>query len=273
MRRASATRSAAVAVRSIAVARERGVMTSAAVWSPKPRDAVTSRAVLRSRVPASADERTNEASSAGLRAAESSSWGWMPSAISVRLATPLSSRIIGFIAMPNQRTGPAATFAVASGSDTASVLGTISPTIIENTVAISMARTEATDEAVDSDRPSCWSGPMSSTPIDGLAMKPSTRVVRVMPSWQAESWVESRRCEVSTDRAPGSPASTALCTVGRSRATSENSAATNRAVPTVRTTPRSSSSHGVMIGPSYGGAPAVRLPAFLPETEPDPPGG
>ena len=164
VRRASATRSAAVAVRSIAVARERGVMTSAAVWSAKPRDAVTSRAVLRSRVPASADERTNEASSAGLRAAESSSWGWMPSAISVRLATPLSSRIIGFIAMPNQRTGPAATFAVASGSDTASVLGTISPTIIENTVAISMARTEATDEAVDSDRPSVLERPHEQHP-------------------------------------------------------------------------------------------------------------
>ena len=45
-------------------------------------------------------------------------------------------------------------------------------------------------------------------------MKPSTRVVSVMPSWHAESWVESRRCEVSTDRAPGSPASTARCTGG-----------------------------------------------------------
>ena len=155
----------------------------------------------------------------------------MPSASRVRLATPLSSRIIGFIAMPNQRTGPAATFAVASGSDTARVLGTISPTIIENTVAISMASTDATDEAVDADRPSDSSGPSSSTPIDGLARKPSTSVVRVMPSWHAESWVESRRSEVSTDRAPGSPASTAFCTVGRSRATSENSAATNRAVP------------------------------------------
>ena len=105
VRRASATTSAAVAVRSIDVARERGVMTSAAVWSAKPRDAVTSRAVPRSRVPASADVRTSEASSAGLRAADSSSWGSMPSASSVRLATPLSSRIIGFIAMPNQRTG------------------------------------------------------------------------------------------------------------------------------------------------------------------------
>ena len=88
-------------------------MTSAAVWSAKPRDAVTSRAVLRSRVPASADVRTSEASSAGLRAADSSSWGSMPSASRVRLATPLSSRIIGFVAIPNQRTGAAATFAVA----------------------------------------------------------------------------------------------------------------------------------------------------------------
>ena len=60
------------------VARERGVMTSAAVWSAKPRDAVTSRAVPRSSVPASADVRTSEASSAGLRAADSSSCGSMP---------------------------------------------------------------------------------------------------------------------------------------------------------------------------------------------------
>ena len=168
MRRASETTSAAVAVRSIEVARDRGVITSAAVWSAKPRDAVTSRAVLRSRVPASAEERTSEASSAGLRAAESSSCGSMPSASNVRLATPLSRRIIGFIAMPNQRTGAAATFAVARGSDTARVLGTISPTIIENTVAMSMASTEATDEAVDSDSPSDCSGPISSAPIDGL---------------------------------------------------------------------------------------------------------
>ncbi len=235
---------------------------------------MTSRAVLRSRVPASAEERTSEASSAGLRAADSSSCGSMPSASRVRFATPLSSRIIGFIAMPNHRTGAAATFAVAIGSDTASVLGTISPTIIENTVAISIASTDATDDAVDADRPSDSSGPCSSTPIDGLAMKPSTRVVRVMPSWHADSWVESRRCEVSTDFAPGSPASTARCTAGRSRATSENSAATNRAVPTVRTTPRSSSSHGVMIGPSYGEASRVPgPPGSTSRRSPDPPGG
>ena len=40
----------------MAVARERGVMTSAAVCEPKPSEAVTRRAVRRSRVPASARE-------------------------------------------------------------------------------------------------------------------------------------------------------------------------------------------------------------------------
>ena len=136
-------------------------------------------------------------------------------------------------------------------------------TIIENTVAMSIASTAAVDDAADADSPSDSSGPRSSAPIDGLAMNPSTRVVRVMPSWHAESWVESRRCEVSTERAPGSPASTARCTAGRSRATSENSAATNRAVPTVRTTPRSSSSHAVMIGPSYGEGGSFPLAGHL----------
>ncbi len=250
VRRARATTSAAVAVRSIAVARERGVMTSAAVWSANPRDAVTSRAVLRSRVPASADVRTSEASSAGLRAADSSSWGSMPRARSVRFATPLSRRIIGLAAFPNHRTGVAATFAVASGSDTARVFGTISPTIIEKTVATSIASTDDTDAAADGERPRSSRGPRSSAPIDGLAMKPRTSVVSVMPSWQAESWVDRRRCEVRTDLAPFSPASTARRTAGRSSATSENSAATKSAVPTVRSTPRSRSNHGVIVGSS-----------------------
>ena len=66
-----------------------GVMTSAAVWSAKPRDAVTSRAVPRPRVPASADVRTSDASSAGLRAAESSSCGSMPSATQRAVGDPV----------------------------------------------------------------------------------------------------------------------------------------------------------------------------------------
>ena len=192
----------------------------------------------------------SDASSAGLRAAESSSCGSMPSARRVRFATPLSRAIIGFIEMPNHRTGAAEIFAVASGREMASVLGTISPTIIENSVAMTMASTEAVDAATASLRPRLLSGPVSRAPMDGPAMKPRMSVVSVMPSWHADSCVESCRCEVRTDRAPFSPASTAFCTVGRSRATSENSAATKKAVPTVRTTPRSSSNHSVIVAPS-----------------------
>jgi hypothetical protein len=188
----------------------------------------------------------------------------MPSATRVRLATPLSRAIMGFVATPNQRTGAAATFAVARGSETARVLGTISPTIIENTVAMSIARTEAVDAAAAADSPRSSSGPRSRAPMEGLAMKPRTRVVSVMPSWHAESCVESLRWEASTDLAPGSPASTARCTVGRSSATSENSAATNNAVPTVSTTPRSSRSHSVMGRPVQEGAWLVQRTARAP---------
>ena len=52
-----------------------------------------------------------------------------------------------------------------------------------------------------------------------------------MPTWAAESWVDRRRSDPSTTSARRSPASMAFWTVGRSRATSENSAATKRAVP------------------------------------------
>ena len=230
---------------------DRGVMTSAAVWSENPRDAVTSRAVPRSRVPASAEVRTREASSAGLRAADSSSWGSMPIARRVRFATPLRRAIIGFVATANHRTGAAATLAVGIGRDTARVLGTISPKIIEKTVASSIASTAAADRAAPAESPSASRGPRSSAPIDGLAMKPRTRVVSVIPSWHADSWVESWRWDASTERAPRSPSSTERYTAGRSRATRANSAATNNAVPRVRTTPRSSSSHSVMVATSY----------------------
>ena len=64
---------------------------------------------------------------------------------------------------------------------------------------MSIARTEAVDAAADDDSPRSSSGPRSSAPIDGLAMKPRTSVVSVMPSWHAESWVDSLRWEASTD--------------------------------------------------------------------------
>ena len=58
------------------------------------------------------------------------------------------------------------------------------------------------------------------------------------------------RNEASTELAPCSPRATACSTLGRSRVTSENSAATNTAVPTVSSTPARTNSHSDMVGTS-----------------------
>src|SRR6478735_1134363 len=70
-----------------------------------------------------------------------------------------------------------------------------------------------------------------------------------MPTWAAESWVESCLSDWSTTRARESPSSMALWTVGRSRATRENSAATKSAVPAVSSTAPRTRSHSVTGGP------------------------
>ena len=76
------------------------------------------------------------------------------------------------------------------------------------------------------------------------------RVVRVIPTCAADSWVDSWRRDRRTVAARSSPLSIACCTVGRSSATSENSAVTNSAVPAVRATAASTSNHSVIVGPS-----------------------
>ena len=250
VRRARATTSVAVAVRSMAVARERGVITSAAVWSPNPIDAVRSRAVWGSRVPASAELRTRNASSCGFRAAESSSCGSTPTARSTRLAEPLSSQMSGRATAVNARTGSATTFAVAKGAEKPRNCGTSSPTIIEKTVAMRRAMRFATVSSAGPPSPIPPSGTASSDASAGVVRKPRARVVMVIPTWAPDSWVESWRREERTARVLGSPRSTARWTVGRSRATSENSAATKSAVPRVRTTPARTSNHSVMAAPS-----------------------
>ena len=93
--------------------------------------------------------------------------------------------------------------------------------------------------------PRLLSGPARRRPIEGCGRQPTTRVVMVMPTWAADSWVESCLSDWSTIRAWPSPSSMARWTVGRSRATSENSAATKTAVPPVSSTAASSSSHSV----------------------------
>ena len=149
VRRASRTTSSAVAVRSIDDARARGLITSAAVCSPKPRDLVTSLAVPASSVPAAAERRTSEASSCGVRAPDSSSRGVMPSARRNRLAEPLSTKISGRATSAKPRTGIATTLAVASGAEMPRNCGSSSPKTIENRVAITRATTAATDSSVE----------------------------------------------------------------------------------------------------------------------------
>ena len=77
-------------------------------------------------------------------------------------------------------------------------------------------------------------------------------VVAVMPTWAPESWVESERTAARTDPAPRSPPAAARSTVDRSRATRENSAATNSAVPSVSRTPAPMSNHSVTGAPGAG---------------------
>ena len=144
VRRASRSTSPAEAVRSIAVQRTRGVMTSAAVRSPKSSERVTSRAVPSSRVPASADRRTSEASSWGVRAPESSSCGVMPNSRSTRLAEPLSTTMSGRVSTEKRRTGSATTRAVRSGAEMPRNWGSSSPKTIEKTVAMTRARAAET---------------------------------------------------------------------------------------------------------------------------------
>ena len=74
-----------------------------------------------------------------------------------------------------------------------------------------------------------------------------------MPTWAADSWVESCLSDWSTTRARESPSSMARWTVGRSRATRENSAATKSAVPAVSSTAPRTRSHSVT------GEPPVRV--------------
>ena len=76
-----------------------------------------------SRVPASAERRTSEASSCGVRAPDSSSCGVMPTVRSTRLAEPLSTMISGRARTEKTRTGSATTWAVAQRGGDAEELG------------------------------------------------------------------------------------------------------------------------------------------------------
>ena len=114
-------------------------MTSSAVRSPKPSVFVSRRAVVTSRVPASADRCTRLASSCGVRAPESSS-GSIPMARRNALAEPLSARMSGLATVAKMRTGSATTFAVVRGAEMPRNCGSSSPKTIEKAVASTRAR-------------------------------------------------------------------------------------------------------------------------------------
>jgi hypothetical protein len=166
-------------------------MTSAAVWTPKPMDAVSNWAVASGMVPAAWLVRTSEASSAGLRAAEISSWGSTPTPRRKVLAEPLRTTMKGRAIVVNQRSGADTSLAVPKGADRPKNWGTSSPKIIENTVASTRARIWATDPRAPAGTPTEASGPASREAMAGVVTNPSARVVRVMPTWEPDNWVES----------------------------------------------------------------------------------
>ncbi len=144
------------------------------------------------------------------------------------------------------RTGPATTPAVSRGAEIPRNCGTSSPTTMEKTVTRTRATALLTDDRTASDQPNRLSPAAMRAPSEGWARYPTMRVVTVIPTCAAESWVDSARSETSTEPARGWPASYAPWTVGRSKATRENSAATKTAVPNVSPVARISSSHSVI---------------------------
>gem|GEM_PF-6408386 len=72
-------------------------------------------------------------------------------------------------------------------------------------------------------------------------------MVTVMPTCEADSWVDSWRKEARVGLAAASPCSIACCTVVWSSATKANSAATKTAVPMVNPTPARTSNHSVIV--------------------------
>src|SRR3712207_12987 len=85
-----------------------------------------------------------------------------------------------------------------------------------------------------------------------------------MPSWAADSWVDSDRSAVTTPPAPASPARAASSARPRSTVVRENSAATKKPVSAVSTTAARRSNHSVIGLPVPAGGP--------PQPETDDPG-
>ena len=178
--------------------------TSSAVLPENEIDRASRPAVGSSRVPWAPDRRTSEPSSSTDRAERSSSCGSMPIIRSTPLAVPLSTQISGRKSMVENRIGPTTVLAVASGSAMAMFLGTSSPNTMDSTVAMISASSVAGGARPRSPTArSSSSGPENSSASDGCITKPSSSVVRVMPTCAPDSWVDSDRRPIISDVGPG----------------------------------------------------------------------
>jgi len=172
----------------------------------------------------------------------------MPSARTMAFAVPLRNQRSGLVTQVNARCAPTTALPTFSGSAIAQFFGTSSPKTIWVAVAMRNAAVNATASDVSSGRPAASIGTRSSAAMEGSAMKPTTRLVIVMPSWAPESCVDSVRRPAEREIARLSPSPASRATVGRSTVTRANSAATKIALKAIRTTTRRSRSHSVVMG-------------------------
>ena len=125
-----------------------------------------------------------------MRAPLSSSFGSTPIARRSVFAELLRKTIAGRKTVVNAHWNGMTSFAVCRGSESAKFFGTSSPTIIDRSVAATIAVTEPTGRTAASGRPSAVSGPASKLEIAGSIVYPVRSVVSVMPSCALERCVE-----------------------------------------------------------------------------------
>ena len=257
VRRARSMTSAAESSRRTTTSRSRSVITSTAVSSVNSIELVSRVAVDSSRVPTSAERRTSAASSCGERPPDSSSRGSTPTLRSRALALPLND--------DDERAQRAGEAALQRGDHAGRGQRPADREVLGDELADDHReavdqddrehrRDDAADRLTEHRRPRA--GRRSSRTTAGCVVYPSRMVVRVMPSWAPESSVDSRRSALRTDWLRRSSGAAWPSTRPGSRVTSENSLATNTAVPSVSSTPRPTRSHSVSTRrcPSQDGA-------------------
>ena len=142
-------------------------MTSCAECCENARVRESRVAVPASRLPSLAERRTSEASSSAVRAPLSSSFGSTPIARRSVFAELLRKTIAGRNTVVKAHWNGMTSLAVCRGSESAKFFGTSSPTIIDRSVAATIAVTEPTGRTAASGRPIAVRGPASRLEIAG----------------------------------------------------------------------------------------------------------